>query len=258
MRFFKLKYFIIGFLLWLVFSSPAYMFRYRLTVEVNTPNGVKSGSSVIEIDMINRRAAWWNRLLPFSIGEEVNIKGEAIFIDLGAGRNLIALLAHGERAERPSSYSQAEKTLIQSGTIIETYDNFTSEYRAAVSQNKGKKLPVPKEEEPTLITFGDLTDPLSARVVYGGELNRFSEEFGAGYGLKSINIEIVPAGIWPFNQIGLSFPQVLTGVKVTNEIEGKLNWVGKYNLESAAWRAMQKGQTSGSSGMPDIIFKRKM
>lgn len=65
---------------------PAYTLRYRLTAEVETPDGVKSGSSVIEVTY-----SWPGRLLdPDSV--QWRITGEGVLVDLGDGRNLIVTL----------------------------------------------------------------------------------------------------------------------------------------------------------------------
>jgi hypothetical protein len=63
-------------------------YRYKLTLAVNTPDGVKRGSSVAEMQYFE-----------FSIperGTSYKLNGEAIYLDLGPGRRpLIALLTSG-------------------------------------------------------------------------------------------------------------------------------------------------------------------
>ena len=63
-------------------SVPRSSVRYRLTLEVETPEGTKSGSGVIE------HAARWNdgitRGLGAGPGLAVAMRGEAIITDLGA------------------------------------------------------------------------------------------------------------------------------------------------------------------------------
>ena len=58
--------------------------KYRLTVEVETPDGVKSASGVLAV--IPDRG--YNR------GGQTRTRGDAVFVDLGGGKNLVALLAH--------------------------------------------------------------------------------------------------------------------------------------------------------------------
>ncbi len=58
--------------------------KYRLTVEVETPDGVKSASGVMAVHPDRS----------YSRGGHTRTKGDAVFVDLGGGKNLVALLAH--------------------------------------------------------------------------------------------------------------------------------------------------------------------
>src|SRR6188768_124586 len=58
--------------------------KYRLTVEVETPEGVKSASGVMAVHPDRS----------YSRGGRTATRGDAVFVDLGGGRNLVALLAH--------------------------------------------------------------------------------------------------------------------------------------------------------------------
>ena len=63
-------------------NRPAH--KYRLTVEVETPEGRKSASGVVAVHpdrSYTRRG-------------QTRTLGDAIFVDLGQGKNLVALLAH--------------------------------------------------------------------------------------------------------------------------------------------------------------------
>ena len=61
--------------------------KYRLTVEVETPEGLKSASGVM--------AVFPDR--GYSLGGQTRTKGDAVFVDLGAGKNLVALLAQTDK-----------------------------------------------------------------------------------------------------------------------------------------------------------------
>ena len=59
--------------------------KYRLTVEVETPEGIKSASGVMAVTPdrgYSRR------------GRIPHTSGDALFVDLGGGKNLVALLVH--------------------------------------------------------------------------------------------------------------------------------------------------------------------
>lgn len=76
------------------FTFPDYVHRYRLAIEVDTPDGLKRGSSVIEVKRTNVQ---WIRIGHGKF--EFRVRGGAVFLDLGRGKHVIALLAHGSRAE---------------------------------------------------------------------------------------------------------------------------------------------------------------
>jgi hypothetical protein len=63
-------------------------YRYEMTVEVETPAGVRQGSSVIEVSGHTEP-----KLLPNMIGFDLNVAGEAAAVDLPNGETLFALLA---------------------------------------------------------------------------------------------------------------------------------------------------------------------
>ena len=65
-------------------QTPWYTHRFRLHVEVETLDGIKTGSSVIEASQ--RRVYGLNG----TVGQP-RISGDAVFVDLGGGRNVVAL-----------------------------------------------------------------------------------------------------------------------------------------------------------------------
>ncbi|HEY2210480.1 MAG TPA: hypothetical protein VGH62_02460 [Bradyrhizobium sp.] len=58
--------------------------KYRLTVEVETPEGTKSASGVMAVHPDRS----------YSRGGQTRTKADAVFVDLGGGKNLLTLLAH--------------------------------------------------------------------------------------------------------------------------------------------------------------------
>lgn len=63
-------------------------YRYLLTVEVDTPEGIKTGSSVIEVS--TRKAGEYEIPTPKQVF--TRIKGEAVAVDLGKRGTMFALL----------------------------------------------------------------------------------------------------------------------------------------------------------------------
>src|SRR3984893_11207217 len=63
-------------------NRPAH--KYRLTVEVETPEGIRSASGVMSVHPDRS----------YSRGGQTRTRGDAVLVDLGGGKNLVALLAH--------------------------------------------------------------------------------------------------------------------------------------------------------------------
>jgi len=63
-------------------NRPAH--KFRLAVEVETPDGSKSASGVVAVHPDRS----------YSRRGQTRTVGDAIFVDLGGGKNLVALLAH--------------------------------------------------------------------------------------------------------------------------------------------------------------------
>ncbi len=213
---------------------------YRLTVSVETPQGVKSGSSVVHVFMDTRKG-----VLP-NTGGGTAIWGDAILLDLGDGKNVVALLAPDDIALK--AFGGAGRSLMP-----DEIKSLTGE----VVLNRGLV--------PTLVTFPDLNDPASATIVYGVRwrdtppqgvapdyIDDFKAILGVGYGFRSATIEMVPAGIWPLNLVGL------TGLPVTRGIEKKLAWIGHYELETAFERRLRSSVGRSGSLMPGMNLRRNI
>jgi len=148
---------------------PTYSsYRYRMTVEVEVNGKVHSGASVIEVT-INRQP---------QIGSAPpyvhHIRGDAVFVDLGNGRNVIALLAAGPSAENVN----------YSDNIVPVLFKVPVEHWPELGDMRGTRE-VPASRMPTFVTFTNLNDPKSARVV---EPSEFPAVFGPNVQLKSVTI----------------------------------------------------------------------
>lgn len=213
---------------WLYLSRPNH--KYRLTVEVETPQGVRSASNVM--------AVYQGKISVGAMGGGTSLKGEALFVDLGEGRNLIAALVHG----RDGSYVDGVNYLAlnafkAAGNDITTFSDLR---RLAGS------VPVTGDLIPTFLTFADLSDSRTARVVAPEGL---SSTFGPGYRLRGVTLKLMSVGCWPFD-----FGGVL-GEPVTRGIEEKLRWWQLPGRPSAvALRAA--GLVTGSSIEAEFAFKR--
>jgi hypothetical protein len=181
--------------------------KYRLTVEVETPEGRKSASGVMAVHPDRS----------YSRGGQTRTAGDAVFVDLGGGRNLVALLAH------------VDNKLELDGMNYLALRAYTAAGGKRVSFNEMSRLsgavPVKDALIPVLVTFGDPANPATARNVPPADAEAI---LGKGYRLQGITAEVVPNGYWP-----LDFGGVL-GEPVTRGIQTKLPWLNSAGDPAAA------------------------
>ncbi|QHD65727.1 hypothetical protein GS397_00665 [Sphingobium yanoikuyae] len=73
--------------------------RYRMTVDVKTPFGIRTGASVIETTLASGPRTGEGA------GLSSGLQGEAVFVDLPNGHNLVALLSNA-KFRSPADYHQ--------------------------------------------------------------------------------------------------------------------------------------------------------
>jgi hypothetical protein len=216
---------------WQVFVQPTYEHRYRVQLSVETPEGVRTASSVWAVSCTDAPlfspAA---RSLGFA---GCRLRGEAVFLELPGGRNLVALMARGPKGDDVDLYDTAPAAFEFKG------GGASGGWYSQAPRWTGWRV-LTDRLIPTLVTFTDVTNPASAQVVYatgtqerrnsgGGAYavgkvfeDRFTALYGPGFALKEVRLEMVSAGIWPFNLLPVPFPQALFGTPITTGIEGKL------------------------------------
>ena len=202
--------------------------KYRLTVEVETPEGVKSASGVIAVHPDRS----------YSRGGKTSTRGDAVFVDLGGGKNLVVLLAHADKSlELDDINYVALRAYKAAGQNV----SFNQMSRMAGT------VPVTGEVIPVLVSFADPADPATARLVPSDGIEAV---LGKGIRLRGISAEVVPNGVWP-----LDFGGPL-GDPVTRGIEAKLPWLN--GADNAAGRALQAaGLRTGEAIDSKDAFTRK-
>jgi hypothetical protein len=173
-------------LLGLASCRDSYEWRQKLTVTVETPSGERSGSSVVDVTALFGQ-------LPLSGNEvEYAVKGEATVVEVAPGRYLFALLTHPQELAAHVWRDQLPAS--------------RKDWLPLVSHLRGARSVDPKDY-PVLVTFGDISDPDSVRVVSAGDL---VATFGSGFRLSDVTLEI-------------------TGDEVTTGKLGPLlKWLGPY------------------------------
>ncbi len=201
-------------------DTPTY--RYRMTVEVDTPQGLKTGSSVIEVDTRLEP----NPASPASQRINRRARGQAVTVDLGARGVLFALL----RSEDDTDYAARIMFLLAPRGRDENGDEFLGRFNNMLKMTEPIELPATQAEinpplaemkgRPMLVTFDDLADPTSVKRVDPDDL---AATFGDEVSLKRITVQI-------------------TDDPVTKGIEKRLGWLGQI-----------KGMGLSRSDFPDDV-----
>lgn len=164
---------------------PSDRLRQKITVEVETPAGLRSGSSVVETEV--RKGKSWGD----ASGTTFRLKGEAVAVDLPGGRTLFALLRGGGETQGDAAAYQtrllyeALNAGAETSVPVEVEGMNVMQARAA-AKSAGVSLTLPEKLYPMLVTFADNSDPKSvARVMPGG----LEQAFGSGVRLKRIWVE---------------------------------------------------------------------
>ena len=166
-------------------------FRYRITVEVETPEGLKTGFAVREINYTRQ----WIKL-PDMAEVVATQRGEAVAIDLPGGQTLFALLStNGYETLQAAFGNDAPETLDKAKANGQMVDL------------KPKPGSIPEQSGyPMLVRFTDLQDPKSVELVDPSDL---AASFGSDLRLKRITMQIVDE-------------------PVTEGINRRLEWLGNY------------------------------
>jgi hypothetical protein len=201
---------VLAFYLGLSLTHPTYTHRYRLTIEISTPEGVRTGSGVMQASRIDRS------YLPLpGRGSNIDFNGDALFIDLGGGKSVVATLGLGARGD---DVNQIEVLALKAwGLTLQTPG-----WRV-VGSRRGR-VALTGDLIPTIVAFDDLSNPQSAKIVYATAIvetndgrtgprrtpqvavDRLAEIFGAQTSFHSASLEV-------------------TDDPVTRGIEKRLGWL---------------------------------
>jgi len=147
-------------------------YRYYIGMDIQTPNGLKMCKSMIEYTNPNHHK------LPyyFRINHDP-LKGDAVFCDLGDGRNVVALLSLEGRLSGRLGLKQLP--WLAAGYPIERGEKWLPFY---IGRIELKDNLIPK-----LVTYDDINDPMSVKQVIPGKMD---DVLGVGYKLKSVWVEM--------------------------------------------------------------------
>jgi len=146
-----------------------YSWHQKIVLEVETPRGVVTGGSVVEVT-----TRWYSEAERFASANSMSSdkRGEASFVEVAPGRYLFA----------PHSSNNYGLAI---GTFREGKE--TPREIAARLAKLHETRPVPRKLWPMLVTFTDIGEPMTVRQV---DPDNLAATFGRGYRLKSVSLQI--------------------------------------------------------------------
>ena len=124
--------------------------RYRITLEIDTPSGLKTGSSVLEYEYPSKTGLSY---------------GQAPFVDLGNGRYVFALIDQMSGPWGVFRYPDLQPPILRDDVPWSEFDR----------ANELKPKAVLKlVDYPKLVTFDDINDPTTVREVSPSAVKRIT------------------------------------------------------------------------------------
>lgn len=150
--------------------GPNDTLRYKLTVEVETPQGTRTGHSVIEIKG-NRVSGW----LPGGGGTRASYRGEAVAVELPGGPTVFALLrSKGGSADAADFPGMAFRPQLQEFYDARKARGKDTDFLDAIAEMRGMRgqsAPLPRTDRvlanggrdvaawPLMVAFRNIADP---------------------------------------------------------------------------------------------------
>lgn len=165
---------------------PSDRLRQKITVEVETPPGLRTGSSVVDTE-VHKGKSWGD-----ASGAQFKLRGEAVAVDLPGGRTLFALLRGADGAAGDAAIYQARliSRALRAGAVANrtiAVDGLDLMAVRKKAKDAKVQLDLPPKLYPLLVTFRDISDPKSVEHVDPANL---AATFGPGVNLKGIAVEI--------------------------------------------------------------------
>ncbi len=185
---------------------PTYSYRFRIVIEVDTPQGVKSGSSVLQVTTVQ-----YPRWLTLGANStETWVRGEAVFVDLNNGRAVMGLLAFGQEGASTHVADVPVQAFLQTSSRGRGYQPEWTRSISRVSENAiltGAQCPL-------LLVCVKFEDPRSCQIADASEL---ASALGEGFAFRRSWIEV-------------------TQLPITRRLKGSVPWVGSHQEALSVWR----------------------
>ncbi len=197
------------------------VWHQKITLEVQTPSGLVSGSSVLKYDYSDTFDRSFGKNL-----SRLGLWGEVPFVDLGQGKILFA-----------ASLYQPFLPLFSYAKHLKLNATKKRDLVAGI-KSEPNKIDVKPAELPLFFTFGDINDPATLRQVDPNHLNR---AFGKGYHFRGMTIQTTD--------------EPLSSGKIDKLIPWLRTKGGKYNPDHAA--IDKRGEVLSNFGWTSLVRFRQ-
>lgn len=195
---------------------PRAILHARITAVVETPEGPRSGASVVQLGYATEPPIGDRSGVVMGLGA-----GEAVAVDLGPRGTLYMLLSARGRDGRPTASPSHALLLIDvfRSALGEDADHRNKDLVRRLQVLRGS-AGVPKGKVPFLVRFRDERDPKTVEAV---DPDNLAAAFGEGVRLGSVTIEI-------------------TDDPVTRGIEKRVGWLGDGQTLNRVWKSLSDAQ----------------
>jgi hypothetical protein len=155
----------------------------RLTLLIETPERMIAGSAVTSVRVVDHTS---QLIVPDARGPRATVIGEAVAVEVRPGKWLFALLdgADGEYSSAKAWVYDAYGARLKARGSERLHDMVMD---AVNAEPYDIPVPLPPDSWPLLVTFTDITDPLTVQRV---DPENLAASFGPGVRLKAVTLEI--------------------------------------------------------------------
>jgi hypothetical protein len=178
---------VFGVYAFLQYWRPTVVINYRLTINAITPDGIKTGSSVIQVSY----ASQFN-LNGGGRSGVIKVTGEAVPVDLGQGKLLFVTLTcqasgRGCNSVGLDTAHDAEWLPVRVFGFDWNWGDERKLARQVAAAQSGGPREVPLQALPTIVTFNNIHDPMSVQIAQPENL---SPALGQSVVISSARLEL--------------------------------------------------------------------
>lgn len=158
---------------------PTYSWHQKLTLEIETPDGIKAASTV---NYVALRKVWTPAFLGYD--RVYDFSGEALALELAPKKVLFVLLSGVNRPSQEGLAWGVFKDLVPGPP--DPHGQVWFDGAQNISRVRETRV-VPKDLYPLFLTFGDLNNPATFSIV---DPDNLAATFGSGYSIRQMTLAI--------------------------------------------------------------------